>query len=103
MFLKFVLSVGDACRGDSGAPLWIWTNPSTKEQNDEMGKEYKGKAHGKEENKKSEPSVTKSAVFVGIVSRGKGCGLKNRPGIYTRVEAFMDWIKEEAKLGNCNA
>ena len=92
--------MGDSCRGDSGAPLWIWTNPSSKQPNDEKDKE---KSQGKEEDNKNEISVTKSAVFVGIVSRGKGCGLKNRPGIYTRVSAFMNWIKEEAKLGNCNA
>ena len=41
------------------------------------------------------------AFLVGIVSRGKGCGLKNRPGIYTRVESYLDWIKNEARAGNC--
>ena len=41
------------------------------------------------------------AFLVGIVSRGKGCGLKNRPGIYTRVESYLDWIKKEARAGNC--
>ena len=41
-----------------------------------------------------------SIVLVGIVSRGKGCGLKNRPGIYARVNALLDWIKEEASDGS---
>ncbi|RXG56343.1 Tryptase beta-2 [Armadillidium vulgare] len=31
---------------------------------------------------------------VGIISFGIGCGRKNTPGVYTRVEAFKDWIQE---------
>ncbi len=33
-----------------------------------------------------------ASVIAGIVSSGFGCGLSGVPGVYTRVEAFTDWI-----------
>lgn len=32
-------------------------------------------------------------VLVGIVSYGRGCGIKGLPGIYTRVSKYSPWIK----------
>jgi len=35
-------------------------------------------------------------ALVGLVSRGYGCGLKDVPGIYTRISSYRRWI-EQAK------
>ena len=38
---------------------------------------------------------------VGIVSYGpKKCGQEDRPGVYTRVASFVDWIAEKMKEQN---
>ncbi|NXH22973.1 PRS56 protease, partial [Bucco capensis] len=63
MFCAGYLSGGiDSCQGDSGGPLAC-----------------------------QDPS---SHLFVlyGITSWGDGCGERGKPGVYTRVTAFVDWL-----------
>ncbi|KAJ3092539.1 hypothetical protein HK102_006092 [Quaeritorhiza haematococci] len=55
----------DTCQGDSGGPLF------------RLEKYADG---------------SKEFVQYGVTSWGEGCGNPNKPGVYTRVSAFSDWI-----------
>lgn len=55
---------GDTCGGDSGGPIQIY-----------------------------HPSLHCMYTIVGITSFGLSCGSINVPGVYTRVEPYIEWIE----------
>jgi len=78
--LDYYIGGEDTCSGDSGGPLYTW--------------------------------IDGVPTLIGLVSRGfgrspiknrwmDGCGELNFPGIYTRVNRYLEWIHENSKDGNC--
>ncbi|XP_023327706.1 uncharacterized protein LOC111700874 isoform X2 [Eurytemora carolleeae] len=63
---NMVLGGTDTCQGDSGGPLWTDSDLET-----------------------NNGTLKNVAVLIGIVSRGKGCGEVNYPGLYTRNHSYL--------------
>ena len=58
-----LIRITDTCQGDSGGPVMSY---SEKER---------------------------LWVLVGITSYGRGCGLQNSAGVYTRLSRYIEWIR----------
>ncbi|XP_071422694.1 serine protease 56 [Pithys albifrons albifrons] len=70
MFCAGYLSGGiDSCQGDSGGPLAC------------------------------QDPTSHHFVLYGITSWGDGCGERGKPGVYTRVTAFTDWLSLQMDSG----
>lgn len=48
----------------------------------------------------SEPDPRPREVLYGITSWGDGCGEPGKPGVYTRVAVFKDWLQKQMN-GEC--
>ncbi|OEU23270.1 trypsin-like serine protease, partial [Fragilariopsis cylindrus CCMP1102] len=68
----------DACRGDSGGPLFY----------------HKDKDDDDDDKRRRRKRQRQRPIQVGVVSFGKGCGLKNLPSVYSRVSSAYDWIRD---------
>jgi hypothetical protein len=60
----------DACTGDSGGPLMLHYD-----------------------RRQGDSNLPSGDVQIGIVSWGLGCAEPGHPGVYTRVSAYIDWIR----------
>ncbi|CAF0704354.1 unnamed protein product [Brachionus calyciflorus] len=60
----------DTCQGDSGGSIFVKENVNNKTK----------------------------FISAGIVSAGEGCGKQFKPGLYTRIIYYLDWITERSSF-----
>ncbi len=56
----------DTCQGDSGGPIW------------------------------SVDRGSQTATLIGVVSRGGECAARDMPGVGTRINRHLEWLREKA-------
>ena len=64
------LNILDTCQGDSGGPIMYYS---------EMDRVW---------------------VLAGLTSYGRGCGLSDYAGVYTRASSYINWIESVIGSGN---
>ena len=72
--LCFAVGYTDSCQGDSGGPLFYWSRKKCIKEDSRC-----------------------KASLMGIVSRGDGCALNNKPGTYTQVNFYLMWMQNKIK------
>ncbi|RWS05137.1 Clotting factor B-like protein, partial [Dinothrombium tinctorium] len=68
----------DSCSGDSGGPLVIKSNFSSSAETDS--------------------NFDGTYYQIGVISFGYQCALKDFPGVYTKVDSYLDWILSHVDL-----
>lgn len=76
----------DACDGDSGGPLVCSDDGKLKTSIYVCNEIY------------CTTSISEAETLYGIISWGQHCGYANHPGVYVRVEKYIDWIYEKINL-----